>query len=96
MKVIVIAVITSLLPDHTGTLPIKLGGTTTLRQLDLRGNRLDGELPLGVIRLKAMDGYTIQLRNNKGFSLPKKLDILGGDVIRLDLSFCSLHGKKAI
>ena len=75
-----------------GSVPAELGGMVALRELDLRGNRLASEIPLEVIRLKATEGCETRLSNNHGFTLPNDLAVL--DVIKLDLSHCSLHGEQ--
>ena len=75
-------------------LPRELGQIETLRELDLSGTSLEGELPLEVIRSKA-NGCDIRLRAiNPGFSLPDDMSSLGNDILKLDLSECSLHGEK--
>ncbi|CAK0893250.1 unnamed protein product [Prorocentrum cordatum] len=62
-----------------------------LERLDLSRNKLDGELPLELIRRK-VDGLHIGLKDNLGFTLPRNLGALGADVTCLDLRDCSLRG----
>ena len=54
-----------------------------------------GELPLELIRMKAK-GCEVELRYNKGFTLPNNIGELGDDITQLDLSFCSLQGLCCI
>ena len=65
--------------------------------LDLENNYLSGELPLQVVRFIAFsrqEGRKINLKGNKGFTLPSTLGQLGMELRVLDLSNCSL--KKTI
>lgn len=62
-----------------------------LESLDLSRNKLDGELPLELIRRK-VDGLDVGLKDNLGFTLPRNLGDLGADVTCLDLTDCSLRG----
>ena len=50
-----------------------------------------GELPLEIIRMKLE--CNINLRHNEpGFTLPSNIGELGDDIVKLDLSQCSLQG----
>ena len=53
-----------------------------------------GELPLEIIRMKAK-GIILEygLYNNKGFTLPSNIGLLGDDITELDLCNCSLTGR---
>ena len=53
-----------------------------------------GELPLGIIRMKAK-GVDVRLNPNAGFTLPSNIGELGDDVTKLDLSDCSLTGPRS-
>ena len=49
-------------------------------------------LPLEIIRMKAK-GCDVSLYGNKpGFTLPSNIGELGNDIVKLDLSGCSLQG----
>ena len=51
-----------------------------------------GVLPLEIIRMKAK-GCDVSLSyNNPGFTLPSNIGELGDDIVKLDLSRCSLQG----
>ncbi len=51
-----------------------------------------GELPLELIRMKAK-GCKVNLSfNEPGFTLPSNIGELGDDIMKLNLSGCSLHG----
>ena len=76
-----------------GSVPAELGGICSLLELDLMGNRLGGELPLAVIRLKAAERCDTRLSQNHGFTLPNDLAAL--DIVDLDFSHCSLHGSSS-
>ena len=66
---------------------------TSLCQLDVRDNKLEGVLPDAVIRMKAKRECDVRLSGNEpGFSLPGELGGLGDSVVELNLSSCSLHG----
>jgi hypothetical protein len=76
----------------TGTLPSEIGKLINLQALDLKNNKLGGELPLSVIEMKSR-GVAISLSwNNPGFSLPSNMGELRG-LTQLDLSYCSLTGE---
>ena len=55
-------------------------------------NTYTGELPLGIIRMKA-NGVSVELDGNMGFTLPSNIGELGDDITKLDLSSCSLTGR---
>ena len=49
-------------------------------------------LPLEIIRMKAK-GRDVRLHGNTpGFTLPSNIEELGDDIVKLDLSQCSLRG----
>ena len=49
-------------------------------------------LPLEIIRMKAKGCAVILYDNAPGFTLPSNIGELGTDIVRLDLSNCSLQG----
>ena len=62
--------------------------TSTLRDAIARV----GVLPLEIIRMKAK-GCDVSLYGNEpGFTLPSNIGELGDDIVKLDLSQCSLQG----
>lgn len=73
------------------SIPSELGHLVSLQRLDLRNNRLEGELPLSIIKMKAQ-GCNVLLSGNTGFTLPTNTRDLG-DITTLDLSRCSLLGR---
>ena len=52
-----------------------------------------GELPLGLIRMKAKGCKVLLSDNEPGFTLPSNIGELGDDITKLDLSGCSLQGS---
>jgi uncharacterized protein YjbI with pentapeptide repeats len=71
-----------------GSIPQSIELCGKLEELNLSGNRLSGELPLAIIKMKS-NGVNISLNGNTGFTLPSNIGDLG-DITRLDLSNCSL------
>ena len=66
------------------------------RDVNLKHNFLEGELSHAAIRYicsSRMKGYNIDISNNNGFTLPKDIGKLGGEIHMLDLSKCSLKGS---
>ena len=58
--------------------------------------RVTGVLPLWIIRMKAK-GCDVSLGGNEpGFTLPSNIGELGDDIVKLDLSGCSLQGQSCI
>ena len=74
-------------------LPV-LTAAPMLQIVNLMDNKLRGEIPVEMLRMKAK-GCKIQLlRNDPGFTLPSNIGELAGDSTQLDLNLnnCSLHG----
>ena len=70
-----------------------LSTLTSLKKLRLENNRLEGVLPIELIRLKGRGCAMHVSANDPGFRLPGNLEALGDDITFLDLSNCSLSGK---
>ena len=49
-------------------------------------------LPLEIIRMKAKGCDVVLYGNTPGFTLPSNIGELGDDIVKLDLSRCSLRG----
>ena len=64
-----------------------------LRKFDMGENKLSGELPLSLIRMKCNVRIRMNLMDNTGFTLPQNMDELGDDITELKLSSCGLIGS---
>ena len=83
--------------SRAGCLPSTLSRLSGLHCLDLRSNGFSGDLPVGLIRLKAARGCEINLFNSTshGLALPRNIGELGNDIMELDLSGSNLRGALA-
>ena len=75
----------------SGPISSAISACASLTKLHLVSNKLTGELPLTLIRMKAR-GCDVALAGNYGLTLPPNIDELGDDILELDLSCCSLIG----
>lgn len=75
-----------------GALPKELGALPRVRALNLAGNALTGEIPLAFLRWKFVEKRTVELRQNRGLTLPADIGDLGTSVTDIDLSDHNLRG----
>lgn len=71
-------------------IPSSLGKCTSLQQLELQGNLLEGEIPAGLSALMGLQDLDLS-RNNLSGAIPSYLQIL--NLERLNLSFNRLKGE---
>jgi Leucine-rich repeat (LRR) protein len=76
----------------TGEIPSSFRKLTKLAKLDLQNNQLQGLLHLKILQMKHR-GAALFLNGNTAFALPANMNELGNDVVKLDLSNCSLTGR---